>query len=270
MTRGRVTIFVLAAILCAAFPRGVAAQPLPDGLVSRASGIEAELIEPTTRYAHGVLGDAIEAGGFAATIGGRRHVYRLAQDAVFEDRRVRLVDLDGDGRPEALIVKSYLARGAALSVFDLGPEGIRPRAESPAIGTANRWLNPVGVGRFDGDAPLVAAVITPHLAGSLRFYRLNGGALVEVARLDGFTNHIIGSRDLDLGHVMDLDGRGTVVLPTLDRRALAVVSLAGGQARARIVTKVASRIVGVRPGATGRVMLQLEDGSSRNVALRPE
>ncbi|MGL4440696.1 MAG: hypothetical protein ACRCUE_15635, partial [Bosea sp. (in: a-proteobacteria)] len=37
---------------------------LPDGEVSRHGSFSARLIDPTERYDHGVLGDAIEAGGF--------------------------------------------------------------------------------------------------------------------------------------------------------------------------------------------------------------
>ena len=45
---------------------------------------------------------------------------------------------------------------------------------------------------------MLAAVVTPHLSGSLRLYRLSGTSLVEVTRIDGFTNHRLGERDLDL------------------------------------------------------------------------
>ena len=151
---------------------------LPDGEVSKAGPFTAWLIDPTTRYNHGVLGDAIEAGGFVVERGKKRLVYRLAPDAVFEDRRVRLADLNGDGVPEAIIVKAYLQRGAAIAVYRIGADRIDPLAESEAIGTRNRWLNPIGVADFAGTGkPMIAAVITPHLAGSLRLYSLSGSTL---------------------------------------------------------------------------------------------
>ncbi|MGL4438512.1 MAG: hypothetical protein ACRCUE_04515, partial [Bosea sp. (in: a-proteobacteria)] len=204
---------------------------LPDGEVSRHGSFSARLIDPTERYDHGVLGDAIEAGGFMVERNGSRLIYRLSTDAVFEDRRVRLADLDGDGVPEAIVVKSYLDRGAAIAVYRLLHDRIELLAESAPIGTRNRWLNPVGVADFTGSGEaMIAAVVTPHLAGSLRLYRLAGATLGEVARIDGYTNHIIGKRDLDLAAIIRInhDGPPLIVIPALDRRSLAAIGLAGG------------------------------------------
>jgi hypothetical protein len=249
---------------------GEGLRRLPDGEVARAGPLSAYLIDPTTRYYHGVLGDAIEAGGFVVERDGRRLIYRLGADAVFEDRRVRLADLDGDGEPEAIIVKSYLRRGAAIAAFRILRERIAPLAESRALGAPRRWLNPVGVADFAGSGEaLIAAVITPHVAGSLRLFRLSRGALVEVARIDGVTNHIIGARNLDLAAIDDVDGDGTpdIVLPTLDRRALAAVSFRGGRA-AMIRRKPARRtIVWLHSARDGVGLVTLEDGSRAVIDL---
>lgn len=260
-------------LLASALPAG--AQPtrrrLPDTETTQAAGLSAWLTEPTRRYAHAVLGDAIEAGGFAVELGGRPFHFTLPEEAVFEDRRVRLEDIDGDGRPEAIIVKSYLRRGSALAAYRIGDDGITPLAESEAIGTAHRWLNPVGVADFTGEGrPLVAAVITPHIAGSLRLYRLQGSALTEVARLDGVTNHVIGSRDLDLARITDIDGDGRpeIVIPSQDRMALTAVSFTGG--RGRVVARAAfpGPIVRLEPMSGNHAVMQLQDRSIAEVELR--
>jgi hypothetical protein len=244
----RLPLIVLALAALAATPAAAqkteSIRRLPDTEVTRLGQVSAYLIDPTTRYDHGVLGDAIEAGGFAVERNGQRLIYRLPDDSVFEDRRVRLVDLDGDGQPEAIIVKSYQQRGAAIAVYRILADRIEPLAESPAIGTRHRWLNPAGIADFTGTGEImIAAVITPHLSGSLRLYRLAGRKLEETARIDGYTNHIIGSRDLDLGRLADVDGDGIpeIVLPSLDRRTLAAISFKQG-ARVLRKTPIESRI----------------------------
>ncbi|MGQ3359039.1 MAG: hypothetical protein ACT6XY_08490 [Phreatobacter sp.] len=247
-----------------------APQRLPDTETTRAGGMTAWLSDPTTRYAHGVLGDAIEAGGFVVERGGRALHHRLGPEAVFEDRRVRLVDLGG-GTPAALVVKSYLRRGSALAAYAIGEEAITPLAESAAIGTPNRWLNPVGVADFTRTgAPLVAAVVTPHIAGSLRLYRREGARLEEVARLDGVTNHIIGSRDLDLGRISDVDGDGLpeIVLPSLDRLRLVAVSFAGGTGRIVASVPLPAPLIRLEPMNDARAVVHLQDRRTLTVDLK--
>ncbi|MGL5139450.1 MAG: hypothetical protein ACRC7G_16960, partial [Beijerinckiaceae bacterium] len=161
-------------------------------------------------------------------------------------------------------------RGAALALFRVDSNRIVPLAESPAIGTRNRWLNPLGVADFLGDGSrTIAAVVTPHLAGSLRLYRLAGQALTEVARIDGYTNHIIGSRDLDLGHVVARTGIGAahIVIPTLDRRAVAVVSLEAGRPHELQRFELPRRVTAMAKPAGRKIDVRLDDGSSRTLTF---
>jgi hypothetical protein len=245
------------------------ANGLPDGETARAGGVVARLIDPTLRYTHAVLGDAVEAGGFSARIHGQTNVFTLGEDAVFEDRRVRLWDVDGDGKPEAVIIKSYLATGAAIAIYRLGRNGIAPLAEGPAIGTRNRWLNLVGFADFAGAGEkLIAAVITPHLSGSLRLYRLTGNSLNEVARMDGFTNHIIGSRDLDLARVVSTGKKARIVIPTIDRRSLALLSFDQNKGAVLQQEATPSRIARVLEATAQKARIMLEDGQEITVNWR--
>jgi len=208
---------------------------LPDGLVSVGAGTikEAYLVGPTSRYRHGVMGDAIEAAGLRVmTRGGEVLEFRLPTDSVFEDLLPRLHDVDGDGEDEVVVVRSYLEAGAAVAVFGVRDGELVRIAETAPIGRSNRWLNPVGVADFDGDGrPEIAVVKTPHIGGILELYELIDGALETDASARGFSNHFIGSRDLFLSRIVDVDGDGApdVVLPSADRSALRFVGVHAGK-----------------------------------------
>ena len=225
---------------------------LPDGIVETWSAeiALAWLIDPTRRYDHGVLGDAIEAGGLRVRLrDGTAAELRLGPEHVFEDRRARIVDTDGDGPDELLVVRSDLARGAALALYEASGGAIRLRAAAAPIGRAHRWLNPVGVADFDGDGRReIVAVVTPHLAGRLTLYRREGAALIALASIDGYSNHAIGSREMGMAAIADVNGDGAadVIVPAKGYREVAVVTFAGGPrelGRVRHAAKVVTNIV---------------------------
>jgi len=207
---------------------------LPDGAISvGAKNITAVwLTDPTRRYRHGVIGDAIEAGGLAAeTSRGVIQNFKLAKGAVFEDRLARLVDMDGDGSDEILVIQSYLDRGASMALFKSTHDGLARIAQSAPIGRANRWLNIVGAADFDGDGKMeIAAVITPHIGGTLALYEAQGSRLAKDGDAFGFSNHVIGSRQLGWSAILDVNGDGIpdMVLPNASWRSLRAVSFAGG------------------------------------------
>ncbi|MFY0617152.1 FG-GAP repeat domain-containing protein [Shimia sp.] len=162
----------------------------------------ARYTKETTRYAHGVLGDAVEYGALEITLtNGKRRVLTLPQDRVFEDIAPRLVDVDGNGDVEVIVVESSQSGGARLAIYD--ETGLR--AATPHIGQRNRWLAPVGAADLDGDGHMeIAYIDRPHLAKTLRVWRYKGGALTEVANKAGLTNHRIGE-DFISGGVRDCD-----------------------------------------------------------------
>lgn len=180
------------------------------------------LAGPTSRYSHGVLGDALEASQLVVeTRDGRRIITHLPPDRVFEDLEPRVVNLTGDQTDEILVVETHLQQGASLVVYDLVEDRLVPMAATPFIGKAHRWLNPVGVGDFDGDGAVdVALVATPHIGGILRLYRVNGVHLSLFAEYAGVSTHHIGSTELGLGRVVAASPRDQLLLPNQTRRVL--------------------------------------------------
>lgn len=178
----------LGATLCAPLAGG--ADPAGPGARITAATFE----EPVARYGHNVLGDTPEWAALRLQVeggpeGAHSRLLRLPQDRVFEDIAPRLADVDGDGRPEVLVVESQQQQGARLSIY--GTEGLI--AATPHIGTRNRWLAPLGVADLDGDGRAeIAYVDRPHLARLVKVWRLEDGALRLVAEAPGLTNHQIG------------------------------------------------------------------------------
>ncbi|HMO72489.1 MAG TPA: VCBS repeat-containing protein [Paracoccaceae bacterium] len=221
----------------------VTGPPSPDLPDLPAWPVEAVLEGPTDRYPHNVLGDIpaftrLEVTAMAC--GECAHwkesaQVRLDPPLVFEDVAPRLWDIDGDGRPEILVVESHEQQGARLAVWSWSDTGaqLSRRGASAFIGTRFRWLAPAGVGDFAGDGGRrVAWVDRPHLAREGVFARLTGDRPVEIARAPGFSSHRIGETAI-ASAVRSCGGRDEVLLPRATGRRLAALRLEGGRIVAR-------------------------------------
>jgi len=154
---------------------------------------DAYFSKPTTRYPHAVLGDGVEWGALylSGTQGGARVILNNAR--VFEDLTPRMVDVDGDGVPELVVIESHQDLGAALAIYKMTANRLSKLASTPHIGTRFRWLAPAGIADFDGNGSLDFAYIDrPHLAKTLRIWSLDGTEFNEIAAIKGLTNHRIG------------------------------------------------------------------------------
>jgi hypothetical protein len=206
---------------------------LPDGRVAYGTRdiARAWFAEPTARYDHAVLGDAIEAGALVIEKkDGKRQIVRLGADAVFEDLEPRLADIDGDGRDEIIVVKSYLKRGSAIAVIAERNGKYDIVAETPPVGQPHGWLNPAGIGDFNGDGKMdIALVRMPHVLGTLELWTWGTDRrLRKTAEMTDTTNHVAGTRALAMSATADFDGNGIpdLVLPSFARSRLRMISFA--------------------------------------------
>jgi hypothetical protein len=243
---------------------------LPDGEITNSAdgNLTAWLTGPTRRYDHGVLGDDIEASGFRLRDRqGNEFNYQLTGDQVFEDRRIRFWDIDGDGKEELVVIQSGFDGGARIAVFGKFGDGIKPVASSDAIGRAYRWLNLIAVADFDGDGSQeIAAVITPHLGVVLRLFRPAGSKLVPVYEAHGFSNHGIGMRSMQLATVLDAnaDGIPDLVVPDASRTSIRIVTFAGGRFRELnkffLNTSISGDMAIIREATSSRAVFPLSNG----------
>lgn len=201
----------------------------PSGIIS-----DAKYAEPTRRYDHGILGDAIEWGALVLTVdkcvgcttGAQIEtvLIRLPDSRVFEDIAPRLIT-DKNGQPLVMVVETDLKLGARLALYDQA--GLR--AATPFIGQSHRWLAPIGAADLDGDGNIeVAYIDRPHLAKRLRIWRLTGAGLVLVAQMDGLTNHRIGWDHIP-GGLRDCGAGLEMVMATGDWHEIIAGRLTDGQ-----------------------------------------
>jgi hypothetical protein len=270
---------------------------IPSSRRQSAGPLTAFLAEPRTDDAHGVLGDGIEAGRLVVqereSLSGistqprpvpvRTSSVPAGEGAMFEDLEPRLADLDRDGTPEILAVRSTPSGGSTLAVVAKRDGAWRIVAETPPAGQPRRWLNPAAVADFDGDGRTdIALVRAPHGEGVLQVWTWTAGGpavggpaaggLALKHEAAGYSNHALGSTATDLAATADLDenGRPELIVPTLDRRALTVLSLKEGIRELRRIplpTRVERGVAALGTGRATRILAALEDG--RIAVVRP-
>ena len=224
----------------------------------------------TSRYAHNVLGDSLEASQLnVETNTGKNLKIILPSSRVFEDLEPRIVDINADGLDEVIVIESDSQAGASLAVYHIIDSKLEKMASTPFIGTPYRWLNPLGVGDFDGDGKAdIAAVITPHIGGFLRLYHLKGAQLSEFAEYSGVSTHSIGSTELGLGHVISASPRDRFLVPNRNRRALMVLEWTeNGWHESARVTLPGSLTSTLEPIKTNRWRFQVNNGDYYEVQL---
>ncbi len=215
--------------------------------------VEVWLADSSVRSGTGVLPGLLAGAIAARDRAGRVHRLELPLDRGVEDVEPRLADLDGDGRDEIVAITIREGEGAVVSVVTLRQDGLAILAESdPAPGGV--WRDPVAIADLDGDGSWeIATVTSGDETGRLEVWRLSSRTLVRGLAMKGFASHLAGTRTTGMATVADMDGDSIadLILPSLDRRSIRVISLAGGQAAepyridlaAELVTMIGAYVV---------------------------
>jgi len=208
------------------------AEPIPDSIVAYAQGkgvVGAKLSCATMRYAHGVLGDEIEAGCLIVVDeSDQAFTIELPQSQVFEDLEPRIADMDDDGRNEVIVIRSDEGLGAALVIYTIKNNELVELVATPPIGRAFRWLAPVGIADFNNDGRSdIAYVQTPHIGGILKIWSITENGFEQQAQLRGFSNHSIGSKRVSTAKIIDYnnDGVADIALPDQSRQNIVWLTL---------------------------------------------
>ncbi len=194
---------------------------LPDGrMIWLADGMLLALAAPTDAYAHGALGDDLEAAGVVVVdlndplLGASILFGDTGGGTVVSEAIVPMVaDLNGDGFGEAILTVADVASGARLYVTTYDEWQFVTPGKGLAIGTGFRWRHQIAAAPFGPNGEMELAVIrTPHIGGIAEFYRYDGATVAIVATLSGYTSHSFGSRNLDRAAAGDFDGDGRIEL----------------------------------------------------------
>lgn len=212
--------------------------PLDSRLVMNRRGQFALYANASSRYSHGLLGDAIEGCALLIFEVRDSEIQLLSRvdlpgADVFEGLAPFWADIDGDGREDLVCTVSNASLGTRLRVLLWDGRRVRQELDGPPTGQSYRWQHALSAGAFAPDGGIeIASMSSPHSGSRLEFYARAGAALERRASLPGFTSHRAGSRNLDQAAAGDFNGDGVpeVLVMGSSRQEIAAVQRGEGGA----------------------------------------
>lgn len=204
--------------------RRLSIDALPDGRIVTDGRRAAVPIDPTDRYRHGVLGDAIESTAIAVVDpeGDRGEPVVLDRteppgESVFEGL---LPFWPGGEDRQFVLTEASASDGARVALYENG----RRVAAGPRVSGTGGWTHQLAVGPFAPDGSTeIATVEKPHVEHNLQFLARDGDSLSVEAARRGYQSHTIAAgRNTSRVRAgdFDADGRPEVLLPRTDQQHL--------------------------------------------------
>ncbi|MEL7123748.1 MAG: VCBS repeat-containing protein [Bacteroidota bacterium] len=204
--------------------------PEEDLVVNKDSTVFAQYTDPTDRYAHGILGDRIEAARLVVVVDGQFYEHLLDEQYVFEDIRPRIYDIDQDGVLEFITIRAQVNNGGGIAIYKVINNQLTEYAYVEEIGRRNRWLNIAAIDDLDKDGTIdLAWVQTPHIGGILKVAPFQEGELTPITEISQYSNHAIGDRNLCLSTLTEQEGKRVLYVPLQNRSKIVGFYLENGQ-----------------------------------------
>jgi len=182
----------------------------------------AQYAKQTSKYAHGILGDQIEAEQLIVVEDSIFYEFNLEEEYVYEDLRPRLFDVNLDGDLEFITIRSHQSFGAAIVIYEIEGGELKEYAFTEEIGNSNKWLNLVTINDLTNDGQIEMVWIqTPHIGGILKYAIIEKGELEVKDEVEQYSNHAIGERNLCLSVLTEMDDDKIFYVPNQGRTKIA-------------------------------------------------
>jgi hypothetical protein len=192
----------------------VNAQPDARMVMNEVGQIALYVNATDQRYVHGIMGDRLEGSTLLILDIKDSEIRILARvdlpgEDVYEGIFPFWADIDGDGTEDLVTTVSNGTSGSRLRVYLWDGNKIKQEVDGPAIGQGYRWQHQLTAGALGPNGEIeITDVLTPHIGGTLRFYRFDGTSLNIETTFPSVTTHSIDSRNLDQTVVGDFNGDG--------------------------------------------------------------
>lgn len=198
------------------------------------------LADPVNSYPHGALGDIFEptkllllelcpdnnSNTKTSTALCLKEILRPPEGMeVFETIKPEIIEFANGTKTSKgfAIVASNISVGSAAHIYD---DTLVIKFSSKPIGQGFRWLLILGAAKLNNNNQSMLVINeTPHLSGIVKFIDIKNTN--KTLKIEGFSAHDYGSRNIGMYAIKDIDndGQDDLIIPTLSKKKIAILSI---------------------------------------------